>query len=52
MEFIRQEGNNLIIQNIFNEEHALELLGTVSPTFTAVIFRNVGIKIMKLVSHL
>ena len=49
MEFIRQEDGNLIVENLFNEEHALELLATVSPTFNSITFNNVGIKIMKLV---
>jgi hypothetical protein len=49
MEFIRQEGSKLIVENLFNEEHTLELLREVQPTFSAILFRNVGVKIMKLV---
>ena len=49
MEFICQEGENLTFSNLFNEEHAMEVLGSVKCGFTCLTFRNVGIKIMKLV---
>jgi hypothetical protein len=49
MEFIRQEGEYLIVENLFNEEHAAELISNIVPKFTAVVFKNTGIKIMRLV---
>lgn len=38
MEFIRQEGENLIVENLFNEEHAAELISNIAPSFTAISF--------------
>lgn len=49
MEFIRVEGENLVVSNLFNEEHAAEVIQTLSQPFTSLTFKNVGVKIMRLV---
>lgn len=49
MEFIRVEGENLVVSNLFNEEHAAEVIQTLNQPFTSLTFKNVGVKIMRLV---
>lgn len=51
MDFVRKDGSNLIISNLFNEEHAAELIQQVSTTFNGIVFNNVGVKIMRLVNE-
>ena len=51
MEFVKREGDSLIVENLFNEEHAAELITAVPANFSEIRFTNVGVKVMRLVRH-
>ena len=49
MDFIRVEGDSLIIKDLFNEEHAIELLQGGVGKVRRLVMTNVGVKVMRLV---
>lgn len=48
-EFLQVQAEHALFTNLFNEEHAAELLATLQPPISSLEFRNVGVKIMRLV---
>lgn len=49
MEFVKRQGDSLIVENLFNEEHAAELIAAIPGNFSEIHFINVGVKVMRLV---
>ena len=49
MEFMRVEGDTLMIKDLFNEEHAMELLQGGLGNVHRLVMTNVGVKVMRLV---
>lgn len=48
-DFLQVEGQHAIFRNLFNEEHTNELLSSLQVPLTSLEFRNVGVKVMRLV---
>jgi hypothetical protein len=50
-EFLQVDGEHVVFRNLFNEEHTNELLASLQAPVSSLEFRNVGVKVMRLVMH-